>query len=127
MEENNKDFIDETYGMLTDYVDDRMLLLKIQAAEKTGRLISAFLTIAVVALFIFFILLFVSIMGGFYFAERLGSTFYGFSIVAGIYVVLLFTFLIINKHVFSKRIMDTVIRIFFEKSAVENNLTYEDD
>lgn len=127
MEETKKDFFEETYGVFTDYVDDRMLLLKIQAAEKSGKLISAIIKMAVVALFIFFILLFVSIMGGYYFAELTGSMFYGFSIVAGIYIFLLLIFLLINKQFLSKRIMNTVIRIFFERSAVETDLNNEED
>jgi len=126
MEENKTDFLEETYGMFTDYVDDRVLLLKIQAAEKSGKLLSALITIAVVALFSFFILLFVSIMGGYYFAELTGSTFYGFSIIAGIYIVLLLLFLLINKQVLSKRIINMVIKIFFEKSKVETDLSDED-
>ena len=127
MEENKEDFLEETYGLFTDYVDDRILLLKIQAAEKSGKLMSAFITMAVVALFTFFILLFVSIMGGYYFAEVTGSMFYGFSIIAGIYIFLLLTFLFINKHVLSKRIIDMVIRIFFERSTVETDLSKDDE
>lgn len=127
MEEAKKDFFEETYGVFTEYVDDRMLLLKIQAAEKSGKLISAIIKMAVVALFIFFILLFVSIMSGYYFAELTGSMFYGFSIVAGIYIGLLLIFLFINQQFLSKRIMNTVIRIFFERSAVETDLNNEED
>ncbi|WP_317898389.1 phage holin family protein [Aurantibacillus circumpalustris] len=127
MEENKENFLEETYGLFTNYVDDRILLLKIQTAEKSGKLMSAFVTIAVVALFTFFILLFVSIMGGYYFAELTGSTFKGFSIVAGIYCLLLLMFLVVNKQILSKRIIDLVIRIFFERSAVETDLSKDDE
>lgn len=127
MEENKKEFFEDTYELFTEYVDDRMLLLKIQAAEKSGKLMSAFITMAVVALFTFFILLFASIMGGYYFAEITGSTFYGFSIIAGIYIFLLLAFLLINKKILSRYIIDLVIKIFFEKSAVETDLNNEDE
>ncbi|PBQ33049.1 hypothetical protein CNR22_15105 [Sphingobacteriaceae bacterium] len=125
--EEKKEYFEETYELFTNYVDDRMLLLKIQAAEKSGKLMSAFITMAVVALFTFFILLFVSIMGGYYFAEVTGSTFYGFSIIAGIYILLLLIFLVLNKQVLSQYIINTVIRIFFERSKVETDLTNEDE
>lgn len=127
MEEDKKDFLDETYGLFTDYVEDRILLLKIQTAEKSGKLLAALMSIAVLALFGFFILLFISIMGAYYFAEVTGSTFYGFSIIAGIYVMLLLVFLFVNKQVLSKRIMNMVIRIFFERSAVETDLNNNDE
>ena len=58
MEDNEKDFFGDTHTLLTEYVDDRILLLKIQAAEKSGKLISTLVTMAVVALFSFMILLF---------------------------------------------------------------------
>ena len=127
MEENKQDFFEETYDVFTNYVDDRILLLKIQAAEKSGKLMSAFVTIAIVALFTFFILLFVSIMAGYYFAELTGSTFIGFSIVAGIYILLLAVFLVVNKQILSKRIIDLVIKIFFERSVVETDLSEDND
>ena len=127
MEEAKKDFFEETHSLLSDYVDDRILLLKIQTAEKSGKLISAMVRLAVVSLFSFFIILFVSIMGGYFFAELTGSMFYGFSIVAGIYIFLLIIFLTLDKQVFSKRIMNMVIKIFFEKSAGEIELNDGDD
>lgn len=125
MEENKEDFFEETYELFTNYVEDRILLLKIQAAEKSGKLISAIVTLAVIALFVFFILFFISMMGGYYFAELTGSTFYGFSIIAGIYVVLLLVFLLLNKTLISRGIINMVIRIFFEKSHAETDLDDE--
>jgi hypothetical protein len=114
MEDDKKGFLRETYEVFTAYVDDRLLLLKIQAAEKSGKLVAALVTMMVVMLSVFFILFFVSMMGGYYFAELTGSAFYGFSIIAGIHVFLLLLFLLLNKGVFSGRIIDRVIRIFFE-------------
>lgn len=127
MEKDEKDFFTDTYRLFTDYVEDRILLLRLQAAEKSGRLMATFISIAVVALFSFFILFFISMMGGYYFAELTGSTFYGFSIIAGIYVLLLLFFLLINKTVISKRIINMVIRIFFERSKAETDLSHDDD
>src|ERR1044072_9050348 len=127
MEKNKEDFFEDTYSLFTSYVEDRILLLKIQAAEKSGRLFSALVTLAVVALFVFFILFFISMMRGYYFAELTGSTFYGFSIIAGIYILLLLIFLLLNKTIISRRIMNMVIRIFFERSSAETSPDNEND
>lgn len=127
MEAGKQDFFEETSDVFKDYVEDRILLLKIQAAEKSGKLVAALFTLAVVCLFSFFILLFVSIMGAYYFAGITGSTFYGFSIIAGIYLLLLLLFLMINRQFLSKRIIDMVIKIFFERSSVENDLNDQND
>lgn len=122
MEDNEKDFFGDTHTLLTEYVDDRILLLKIQAAEKSGKLISTLVTMAVVALFSFMILIFLSLMGGYYFAELTGSKVAGFGIIAAIYVFVLLVFLVLNRSVFSKRINNLVIRIFFERSPSETDL-----
>ena len=127
MEKTKKDFFEDTYGVFTEYVDDRILLLKIQAAEKSGKVVALTIKMAVLALFVFFIMLFLSMMGGYYFAELTGSMFYGFCIIAGIYVVLLLVFLVLYKNVLSKRLVDLVIKIFFEKSSTEAALMNEDD
>jgi hypothetical protein len=127
MDETKKDFFEDTYGVFTEYVDDRILLLKIQAAEKSGKVVALTIKMAVLALFAFFIMLFLSMMGGYYFAELTGSMFYGFCIIAGIYVVLLLIFLVVYKNVLSKRLIDVVIKIFFEKSSTEAALMNEDD
>jgi hypothetical protein len=120
VEPEDKDFFEETYTLLTNYVDDRLLLLKIRAAEKSGKLAAIIVKLAVTLFFIFFIFLFVSIMGGYYFSEITGSQFYGFGIIAGIYVFLFLMFLLFRKQI-SRQVMNTVIHVFFERSAGEIN------
>ena len=61
-------------------------------------------------------------MGGYYFAELTGSKVAGFGIIAAIYVFVLLVFLVLNRSVFSKRINNLVIRIFFERSPSETDL-----
>ena len=124
MNDTHKDFFEDTHSLLSNYVNDRLLLFKIQAASKSGKIIASLFTLIVIALFSFFILFFVSMMGGYFFAELTHSTFYGFSIIAGIYVFLLLIFLI-NKKSISNKIINSVITILFEKSS--NDLDLEED
>ena len=116
MPEKEEDYFDRTYEVIKDYTEDRLLLLKIQAAKKTGKLISKLIFIAVSAMLLFFLLLFVSMMLGYYFAELTGSLFAGFSIVAGIYFVLFLLFVLLFRNFISVRIMDMVTDIFFENN-----------
>lgn len=127
MEPAKSDFFEDTYKLLTDYVDDRVLLLKIQAAEKTGKLAAALIKLMVVALIFFFIVLFFSVVGALYFSELLGSYLYGFGAMLAIYIGLLLIYLLLNKYFFSKRIMNSVIQVFFTPSQVEQDLNQEDD
>ncbi|MCW3085747.1 MAG: hypothetical protein JWP12_3113 [Bacteroidetes bacterium] len=120
--EEKEDYFNETYELLKKYSDDRLLLLKIQTAQKTGKLISKLVLISVSALLLFFLLFFVSIMLGYFFAAVTGSLFIGFSIVAGIYLLLFILFILLFKNFISKKIMDMIAVIFFE-----NNNAGEDD
>lgn len=116
MPEKEEDYFDRTYDVIKNYSEDRILLLKIQAAKKTGKLISKLIFIAVSAMLLFFLLLFVSMMMGYYFAGLTGSLFAGFSIVAGIYFVLFILFVVLFRNFISVRIMDMVTNIFFENN-----------
>ena len=123
MQNENENYFEETYELLKKYSDDRILLLKIQAAQKTGKLISKLVFISISALLLFFLLFFVSIMLGYFFADLTGSLFYGFSIVAGMYLLLFLLFLLLFKNVISKKIMDMIALIFFEN----NNVVEDED
>jgi uncharacterized membrane protein YdjX (TVP38/TMEM64 family) len=115
MEEVKDDFFVESRKELEQYVQNRILLLKMQAAEKTARVVALLFSVLIIALLSFFILLFLSIMAGYYFASITGSLFTGFGIVAGFYVLIL-TVLIFTRERISKKIIDTVISVFFDKT-----------
>ena len=127
MQDQEKDFFEETHAIFTNYVDDRLLLIKIRTAKKSGRLISVLVSILIASFFFFFLSLFLSIMAGFYFAQLVGSNVVGFSIVAGIYAFLLLLFLALRKQIVFKPITNLIIKIFFEKSLNEMELNTQDD
>lgn len=115
MEEANDDFFTESKKELEQYVQDRILLLKLQASEKTARLVALLFSMLIIALLVFFILLFLSTMTGYYFAGITGSLYAGFGIVAAFYVCILILLIITRKR-FDKKIINAVIRIFFDKT-----------
>lgn len=115
MEETNDDFFTESKKELEQYIQDRILLLKLQASEKTARLVALLFSMLIIALLVFFILLFLSTMTGYYFAGITGSLYAGFGIVAAFYVCILILLIITRKR-FDKKIINAVIRIFFDKT-----------
>ncbi|HSC40333.1 MAG TPA: phage holin family protein [Chitinophagaceae bacterium] len=121
MEEQKQSFFEETQEMVEDYVGNRLQLLKLQAAEKSSKIISLLLTVLVMALLSFFILLFLSMTLGYYLAQKTGSLFTGFGIVAVFYVVLLVVVLYLRKRYLDKYISNTVIRIFFDSTADDDD------
>lgn len=122
--EKQSDYFDETYELVKKYTEERLLLLKIQAAKKTAKITSKVIFIFIAAILLFFVVMFLGLMLSYYFAEKLNSNFYGFSIVAGMYFTLLLLFIILYKAYFSGRIMDMVTGIFFEN---DSNADDDDD
>ena len=117
-EEPVDDFFTSSGKQLEQYVQDRILLLKLQATEKTARLVALLFFVLLVALLLFFILLFVSFMAGNYFSGITGSIYSGYAIVAGFYIFLLIMVILCRKWI-SKKVINRVIRIFFGKNDTD--------
>jgi uncharacterized membrane protein YdjX (TVP38/TMEM64 family) len=115
MQENNDNFFTESRRELEQYIQDRLLLMKLQATEKTARLVALLFIVLVVLLLGFFVLIFLSVMAGIYFSATTNSLYTGFGIVTGFYLVLLLVFVLCRKWI-SKQVINIVIRIFFDKN-----------
>ncbi|HRH47262.1 MAG TPA: hypothetical protein PLP23_00845 [Panacibacter sp.] len=115
MQEEN--FFDESKKAVEKYLEDRILLLKLQSVEKISVLVSLMFTGLLVALLGFFVLFFISIMGGYYFAGLTGSLFLGFGIVAAIYIILLILVIVLGKKHLTVFITNLVIKIFFDQNT----------
>jgi hypothetical protein len=120
-EEQETTFFKESRQQLEQYVQDRVLLLKLQMVEKVSQLIALIFTGLTLALLAFFVLLFVSIMAGYYFANVTGSLYIGFGIVAMFYIILFVLIVSLRKKVIEKHIIDAVIKIFMDKSASDDD------
>ncbi len=106
----------ESFKSAQDYLHQRMTLIKLQVIEKVSSLIASIVAGVLIALLGFFILLSLSIMGGFYFAELTGSNYIGFGIITGIYVVLLLIVFALRKKVIGKSIINSVIKSMLDKT-----------
>jgi hypothetical protein len=125
MENKSESYFDETYELIKKYTDDRLLLLKIQTAKKTAKITSKIIFIFIASFLLFFVMMFLGFMLAHFFAEKLNSTFYGFSIVAGIYFGIFLLFIILYKSYYDGKIMDMITRIFFENDP--NNIDEDDE
>ncbi|MDB5211194.1 MAG: phage holin family protein [Sediminibacterium sp.] len=115
MQEKTDNFFTETRKELEQYIQDRLLLLKLQATEKTARLVALLFVVLMISLLGFFVLIFLSVMAGVYFSTTTNNLYTGFGIVAGFYLVLLLVFVFCRKWI-SKQVINIVIRIFFDKN-----------
>ena len=112
-----EDFFAASKTALEKYIEDRILLLKLQSVEKISVLVSLMFTGLLMALLSFFVLLFISIMAGYYFASLTESMFAGFGIVAGFYIILLIILATAGKKYLTVFITNLVIKIFFDQNA----------
>ena len=119
MENKPDTYFDETYELVKKYTDDRLLLLKIQSAKKTAKITSKVIYIFIATILLFFMFMFLGFMLAYYFAEKFNSNFYGFSIVAGIYLISLLLFTLLYKTYFSGKIKDMVTGVFFENDPYD--------
>jgi hypothetical protein len=114
--ENRENFFAESRDKVEDYIHDRMLLFKLKTVEKASQLAAAMFIGILITIVCVFILFFLSIMGGYYFADLTGNLFYGFGIIAGIYVILLLIIFLTSKKVLRLFIVNKIIKIFFDKT-----------
>ncbi len=92
---------------------DRLLLAKMETAEKVSILAARLVFLLAASMVLFFVLLFVSIMGGYYFAQITGSLFIGFAILAGIYLLLLVLLLTVGRKWIFTKIESFIITTIF--------------
>lgn len=111
-----ENFFTDTRNKVQEYIQEKILLLKLKLIAKASRLISKLITSILMAIVGLFILLFLSIMAGYFFSELTGSNIWGFGIVAGIYIVILFIIMAIGKKAFQKSMIDKLIHSLLEKN-----------
>lgn len=114
--ENEDDFFSESKEKVESYINDRIMLIKLQAVEKTSRLAGAFFTIIKLGLMSVFILLFLSLTLAAFLATILGSLYWGYGIVALFYIILAIIVVAIRKKVIEKLMTNFLVNILFEKT-----------
>ncbi|QGW28940.1 phage holin family protein [Phnomibacter ginsenosidimutans] len=110
---------DEVQQTVKQLVNDRLLLAKMEATEKLS-IISGKVIIAVLAgVLLFFALLFISLMAGYFFSQVFESFFAGFGLVAAFYVLLLLILLAFLKAPLQRSIENGIISTLF--ASDDNN------
>lgn len=120
MAEDKKPFFEETQDLLESYLSNRVKLVKLQLAEKSARVTTLLAAGLIIAFLGFFVLLFTSIMLGYFFSEKLHSQFYGFGIVAGVYLLLLLLVIVFRKALLDQLIFRKIITILFDTDEDED-------
>ncbi|MBG9376343.1 phage holin family protein [Panacibacter sp. DH6] len=115
--EKEADFFADSKQKVKEYIQNRMLLLRLEMVEKTSKLVSVMFIGLLIAILSLFILLFLSFMAGYYFAALTNSLYLGFGIVCGFYILLLVFIILGGKKLLQKFITNTVIETIFDQTA----------
>lgn len=116
MQPDKPGFFKDTQQLAEEYIRERLLLLKLETAEKSAKLASVVFASMIIGVFGIIVLLLLSALGCYFFKELTGSWYYGFGIVTGLYAIVLIALVILRKSVLYKYITNFVIRLFFEKT-----------
>src|SRR6188508_2116906 len=105
--EKEPDYFIESKEKIKQYIQDRLLLLKLDMVEKTSKLVSVMFIGLLLTILSFFIILFLSFMAGYYFASLTNSLYLGFGIVCGFYLLLLVFIIVAGKRMLHTYITNT--------------------
>ncbi len=107
-------FFAETKDMVEEYVEDHLLLLKLQVTEKAAKA-SSFIFIAVVVSFISLILfMIITFIAGYYLSQLVDSYPGGFAIVGAFYLLVIFLVLYLNRRFIAKKVADRIVKFSFD-------------
>lgn len=107
--------IDELKTQLKEYAELRLALFKVestgQLAKSTGQLFSYL----VILFLLFFVLLFFSLVSGFYFANLLGSSIAGFGVIALLYLLLALFALAFRKTLIANPLTNVIVSTIYQE------------
>ena len=117
-EDKKENFFVETKKLLEQYIQDRILLFKLEMSKKAATTTASIVNGVALGLFALFAVVFISITLGFVFSELTGSFILGFGIVSAIYIALVVICIVAKKWV-TKKVSNAVISSIYSKKKVE--------
>ena len=119
MEPAKQGFFKETQQLVEQYIQERLLLLKYQTAERTAGIVSALLLGLGFGFLLFIIILMISALAV-YLLANLINWYAGFLIVTGVYALILLV-LYLKRTALRKYFSDLIVSLFFSDSRGSNN------
>lgn len=111
-----QNFFKDTKQKLQQYIQQRILLLRLQATDKISRIASAIITVVLMVVIGLFLLIFASITAGFWLTHLTGSAIAGFGIVALFYFVVFLFIIIFLKKILQNLLINKLIQLFHKKN-----------
>jgi putative superfamily III holin-X len=110
-----ENYFRETKQRVSQYIQNRILLLRLQATDKASNIAATIITIVIIVLIGLFLLIFASITLGCWLAELTGSLTAGFGIVALFYLVVLLAVIFFLRKMLSNFFISKFINLIHKK------------
>lgn len=123
MEDNFQDYLTETKRLLKDYLEARLELTRLQAAEKLSKALGLFFTLILAFLLFFFVIVFLGMVLAHWISELSGSMTIGFSVTTLVFVALLVIVLLFRKKIIEKPLANLLLRELTREEAEEEVVT----
>lgn len=123
MEDNFQDYLTETKRLLKDYLEARLELTRLQAAEKLSKALGLFFTLILAFLLFFFVIVFLGMVLAHWISELSGSMTIGFSVTTLVFVVLLVIVLLFRKKIIEKPLANLLLRELTREEVEEEVVT----
>jgi pilus assembly protein TadC len=112
---DEENYFRDTRRKLRQYVQQRVLLVRLQAAEKASRIAAALITAVLVIVAGLFLLIFISIAAGLWLANITGSLAAGFGIVALFYLLAFLVIILFMKKILQNFFINKFIHLIHKK------------
>lgn len=109
------DYFQDTKRKLRQYINKRILLIRLQATEKFSKIASIIVNAIVIVLIGLFLLIFGSITLGYWLASLTGSFTIGFGIVALIYLVIFLFVVFFMRKILQNFFINVFIKLLHKK------------
>jgi hypothetical protein len=113
-EEGLKDKVSDLTSHIRDYVDTYYKLSVVKVAQKATNAGAGALVAITLSTLGVFVLLFASVAGAFWIGDAIGSRGGGFMIIAGFYLLVVLTIVLMRKKIIFPFIRNSIIRKMYE-------------
>jgi hypothetical protein len=101
---------DTLVGDIEEYIEDKVDLVKLKTASKTGTAISGAIVALVTARLGLFIIIFLSLSAAYAIGEATGKSYLGFLCVAGFYILLAVLLIVFKEKMITMPIINSLLK-----------------
>jgi hypothetical protein len=112
---------EELAGNIKEYVNNRLRMVKLSAAEKASKVAANFIALTITMVIMLFFIVFASLALAFVLGEWTGKLYWGFLIVAGLYLLFAAIIWIAKAKLLQLPIMNSLLQQLYSEEEEEEN------